>query len=347
MVKVLKDDYDLDLVQAPGDYLVVIKGRARELTVTTGKDTYNVGYVAQTLTAIDDRSEMRRSKYKGGWSPWYGKLDERALNDAISHINRIAAGVPPASDKVDGLMSAADKAKLDGINPGADKTPDIDRRLTILVEHIGKIVRDTYALKDHEHNGYVSKRELGDILQKFVNREEFTRAAIMKMIHDALVEYNVSDFKGTEKFLLANAFTAENVKKMLGSVDASTFQGKNLSYFAPRDHTHGEYMPAERAGVGKHPSQTIKGGSFIPNPAKGRLQYYANAGDHTFEAPQVPFEGTVLITNMDGAGVITFKNFTVPLDDLPATPGAQYLVRLTKVGPVSLAEVKVLKTGGE
>lgn len=346
MAKILKGDYNLDQVGV-GEYVVTLKDRACWLVVTNGIDDANNSFTKQVLTHLDDGAEQFRVKYRGPWTPWLKRLDERTLNNAISHINRVASGVPDASDKSSGLMSAADKAKLDGIPPDADKSPDFDAKLRAFAKLVSQIVKEQYAPKEHEHSEYLTRKELGAILQHFVNQEEFTTAKIMKMIHTALVQYNVSDFKGTENFATKKDIAVEKIRGMMGEVDAARLQGKAASYFATREHAHSEYQPIERAGVGKRPSQTVSGGAFIPNPAKGRLQYYANAGAHVFEAPQLPFEGRVLITNNEGAGVIKFKGFADHVDDLPATVGAQYLVHVIKIGPMSIADVKVLRTGGE
>jgi len=345
-MRTLPADYNLDQVRDSGEYSLVVKDVAHILTVKSDKDAKGRSYTIQTLTNVENGSELFRVKHTKGWTDWLGRLDSRAFDDVLSHINRAASGVEPATDKRDGLMSATDKAKLDGIPATADKTPNVQQMIDDVLKGIAKTLADTTASKNHAHDQYITHDELNAAFEQFMRRDEFTTKAIMKLIHEALKDYAVDYFLGYDKLALKDDITANKIKNLLGDIDAARLQGKSAAAFAQKDHVHDQYMPRPKRTSGKT-ARIVDSGAFIPNQENGRLEHYTNGGDHNFEAPQVATDMKVLITNGPKAGVINFVGFTEVIAPLTSKPGAMFLVHVIKIGPYADAIVKVLRNGDE
>lgn len=345
-MKILAPDFNLDQVGV-GEYVATLKGDAYVLVVKAAVDASGRGFTLQTLTKVSDGSELFRAKYGKGWTNWLKRLDGRALDDVLSHVNRTAVGIDVATDHVDGLMSAADKAKLDKLPPDADKTPDIGTLLESVVGDMANHVRGYAAPKDHAHDEYVTRDELAKVVADLLPTDKFTTAEIMKLIHAALGDYALSHFKGLEKLAKKEDITPAKIRQAVGEVDAARLGGKSASAFALKDHSHDEYQKRPRIGAGKHSSRLVSSGSFIPNQENSRVEHYTNGGDHFFEAPQVTTDMRVYIVNGPKAGVVTFKGFSEVIDNLPSKPGMTFLVHVVKVGPHASADVRVLRTGDE
>jgi hypothetical protein len=351
MTKILKPDHNLDVIKDSGDYVVKLKDVAHLLTVKSGLTGDNHAFTTQILTNIDTGEETFRTRAPfESWTPWYARLDKRHLDEAISKINALMAGegkaIDVASKEVAGLMSAADKVKLDGIPADADKSADVGEAIDSALEEVSRKLM-AYAPHNHEHTNYVTKAELGKILLAFVNREEYTAPNIMAMIEDNLKGVPVASFKGAEALAFKKDITGEALRQQLGKINADKLGGKDADQYAAANHKHDEY--AKRGVETKRTSSNngVVRGEFTPNPDKGSLQRLTNGGDMKFKAPVAvgDYEMVVLIENGTKAGVVEFVGFTHRIADMPSAAGLRYLVRIAKVGSVVGAEIRVMSPG--
>jgi hypothetical protein len=92
---------------------------------------------------------------------------------------------------------------------------------------------------------------------------------------------------------------------------------------------------------------TISTGTYALVPSAGNYQYYSNGGAHSVSAPTLgDCAIDVLITNIAGAGAITFTGFTVGSnvgDALTTTNGHRFMLSVRRINAISTYTIKALQ----
>jgi hypothetical protein len=356
MTTLLTQSHRLDDVRAPGQYVLPSPHGTRLLTVVAALDADNQGFVVQTLLCVDDGAEYVRVRTpKGSWTEWAKRLyasDSLATKDFVQKLlGGAVEGVPleDASEASAGLMSSDAYLKLKGIEEGATGDQTAEEVLALLKDAkldaatLGGRSPCEYASKDHEHGQYVTASMVRDALLHFVPLETFTPDNFAKLVEMVAKRINVGAFAGADEYVRRSDLTAELLLDILGKLDAATLGGKAADEFAAREHAHEEYAPRKQIAKKHTANQGSVKGEFVPNPERGTLQRIANVGDILFKAPSLlgDYEMKVLIVNGPNAGVVEFKGFSNELEWLPSSAG-KYLVEITKLGEVTLADVRVV-----
>jgi hypothetical protein len=87
-------------------------------------------------------------------------------------------------------------------------------------------------------------------------------------------------------------------------------------------------------------------GSFTPNPFNGNYQYFNNSAAFTLSAPSQDCGIDLLMTNITGAGAVTFSGFTVGAntgDALTTTVGSRFLISIRRINAISTYVIKALQ----
>lgn len=94
------------------------------------------------------------------------------------------------------------------------------------------------------------------------------------------------------------------------------------------------------ASIGSIPS------SFTPNPALGNYQYGSNDGAATWNAPASDCAIEIQVTNVAGAGAVTFSGYTVGSntgDALTTTVGHYFRISISRINAISTYVVRALQ----
>jgi hypothetical protein len=86
-------------------------------------------------------------------------------------------------------------------------------------------------------------------------------------------------------------------------------------------------------------------GSFTPNPMNGNYQYFNNSAAFTLSAPTSDCAIDLLMTNVTGAGAVTFSDFTVGStgDALTTTVGSRFVISIRRINAIATYLVKALQ----
>jgi hypothetical protein len=86
-------------------------------------------------------------------------------------------------------------------------------------------------------------------------------------------------------------------------------------------------------------------GSFTCTPSNGNYQYFNNSGAFTITAPGVDCAIDYLMTNVTGAGAVTFTGFTTGTtgDALTTTVGSRFIISVRRINGISTYVVKALQ----
>jgi len=90
----------------------------------------------------------------------------------------------------------------------------------------------------------------------------------------------------------------------------------------------------------------ISAGTYTPSPIYGNMKYITNAGSFTLAAPSESGDYTMIIqiTNVTGAGTITFSGFSKNTGSpFTTTVGSGFMVYITKLNGFTIANVVALQ----
>lgn len=356
MTTLLTFGHKLNDVRKSGQYVVPSPHGARLLTVVEALDADNTSFVVQTLLCSEDGAEYVRVRTpEGSWTDWAKRLyadDTLATKEFVQKLlGGAVEGVPleDASAASAGLMSADAFKKLQSIEHGATGDQTAEEVIALLKDAkldaatLGGHKPCEYARAEHEHDQYVTHSMVRDALVHFVPVEMFTPESFAKLVSMVAKRVDVGLFAGAPELLRRDELTKETLLDILGDLNATTLGGKKPAEFAAREHSHEEYAPRKQQSKKQTANQGSVKGEFTPNPERGKLQRIVNTGDILFKAPSLvgDYELKVLIVNGPNAGVVEFKGFSNDLEWLPSSAG-KYLVEITKLGEVTLADVRVV-----
>jgi hypothetical protein len=90
----------------------------------------------------------------------------------------------------------------------------------------------------------------------------------------------------------------------------------------------------------------IPAGSFTVDATKGNYQYFSNSAALTITAPLTDCSVDILMTNVSGAGAVTFTGFTVGAnigDALDTTSGHRFIISIRRINSISTYATKALQ----